>query len=127
MVDYKQIDLDSDMPDLKKMLKKHDLLRYKYYITIRDNNGLNVKYYEIEDEEVEKQYSETAEDISRCMQNADINIEGKYSKLHYDCEGSESWEISSSKIERDCSDTFNSWLEKRIIEVVNERNKYWLD
>jgi len=130
MIDHKQIDLDNDMPDLREILEDHDLLRYRYFITIGDIRDRDVKYYKIEDEEVEKQYSETCEDMSRHMQNAEIKIltNGKII-LTYKYEGHKPYECQYEN-NRDwiIKDTnFNLWLEKRIIEVINKRNNYYLD
>lgn len=131
MIDYKKINLDQDMKKLKKIMERYNLLRFRYFITVEIVKNLDVRYYKIEDSLViTNAYSDTTEDMSRCLQNADIHITKNKIKLHFDYEGARNYikefsdrEYSSTNI----NENFNEWLENKLILVFDKMNSYCLD
>lgn len=121
MRDYKKIDLDNKMPVLKRLLIDNDLLRYRYFISI--TKGLR-EYYKIEDERtIEREYREDTSDMSRYLQNANIDISNRKITLHYDYQGSKKYETEVENLD-DYND-YNDWLEGQIIKVINKMLDYY--
>ncbi len=120
MLDYKQIDLDENMKNLKEVLKNHDLLRFRYLIGIIDRFGRYDECYIIEDEEVKEQYKESTEDMSRYLQKAEIDIKENKVELHFEYERNIPYEVNLSKT-RDEYNDFYEWLETAIIRVIDKR------
>ncbi|WP_346935324.1 hypothetical protein [Clostridium sp.] len=120
MLDYKQIDLDRNMENLKEVLKNHDLLRFRYLIRIIDRFGRYDECYEIEDKEVKERYKESTEDMSRYLQKAEIDIRDNKVELHFEYEGATTYKADLRKTRQECNN-FYEWLEAAIITVIDER------